>query len=444
MTTSPDCNSITARLADFVAQKPVEAQDLHSAALFALDAVANIVAGRRSGPGAILCNWAGTQSHANRPHDSGRRALLLGGLCHILEVDDLHRASVVHPGCVVVPAVWALGEADNAGFDGKKALTALLWGFEACTRIGAAVGRAHYKIWHNTATCGPFGAALAAAHLLNLNKGQTVHALGNAGTQAAGLWQFLDTGAMSKHLHAGRAAEAGVVAAELAAAGFTGAPEILEGPRGFFAAMCPDGDATQVLADTHAPWQVHLTSIKPWPSCRHTHPAIDAAQEIRHDMVARGLMLDAVARVDVSTYQAALDLCDRPQPASVYDAKFSLQHTIAAALAYDRIGFAAFEAQERDDLRALRGKITVQRAAGFDRAYPRNWGSEVSVTLLDGSILSASRCDAKGDPEAPLSDREMVDKARDLLIFGDYGEPDRLIDAILSMPAGGAVPRLGI
>ncbi len=107
-----------------------------------------------------------------------------------------------------------------------------------------------------------------------------MHALGNAGTQSSGLWQFIETGAMSKHLHAGRAAEAGVTAAELAALGFTGPPAILEGAKGLFAGACPDADPDAVTRDPNAPWQLRATSIKPWPCCRHTHPAIDAAIEL--------------------------------------------------------------------------------------------------------------------------------------------------------------------
>jgi 2-methylcitrate dehydratase PrpD len=179
-------------------------------------------------------------------------------------MDDLHRASVTHPGCVVVPAALAIGLQTRCS--GPALLDAILRGYEAVARIGMAVGPAHYRIWHSTATCGPFGAAMAAADLLGLDDSQTVHALGNAGTQSSGLWQFIETGAMSKHLHAGRAAEAGVTAAELAALGFTGPPAILEGAKGLFAGACPDADPDAVTRDPSAPWQLRATSIKPWPS----------------------------------------------------------------------------------------------------------------------------------------------------------------------------------
>ena len=259
---------------------------------------------------------------------------------------------MVHPGCVVVPALLALG----GGRDGRQVLTGLLHGFEATTRLGMSVGPAHYRIWHNTATCGPFGSAMASAHLLGLSDEQAMHALGNAGSQAAGLWEFLETGAETKHLHAGRGAEAGVVAAGLAAHGFTGAPRILEGERGFYAAACPDGDPSRLLADPQAPWQVHLTSIKPWPSCRHTHPAIACGQDIRQQMKKAELSAENISEIGVETYQAALDLCDRPDPQSPYAAKFSLQHCTAAALTEPEVVFSSFETQARDRLAQVCGK----------------------------------------------------------------------------------------
>jgi len=242
--------SLTQQLTELIAAKPVAPADLEHAALLTLDAIANALAGRASEPGAILLRWAETVA----PTDAARRAFLLGALTHILETDDLHRTSVVHPGCVVVPAAWAV--ATREGIRGHAMLRAVLWGFEAATRVGMAVGPSHYRLWHNTATCGPYGSAMATAALLRLDLRSTVHALGNAGAQSAGLWQFLEAGTMTKHLHAGRAAAAGVLAADLAQAGFTGPPAILEGAKGWFAAACPDADPDAVMRNPDDPWQL--------------------------------------------------------------------------------------------------------------------------------------------------------------------------------------------
>ena len=423
--------SLTAGLVDLIRARPVAAADLEAAALMTLDGIANMLAGRRTEPGRILRAWG-----AGGRDDAGRRALVMGGCMHVLEVDDLHRASVCHPGCVVIPAVLAL--AQDRRMTGEAFLRAVLFGFEAVCRVGMSVGKAHYKVWHNTATCGPFGAAMAAATVLGLDDEAAIHALGNAGTQSAGLWEFLNTGAMSKHFHAGRAAEAGLVAAELAGAGFTGPPAVLEGPQGLYAGACPDADPGAVLRDPGAPWQVHAVSIKPWPACRHTHPVIDAALDL-----SGGVEAGAVAGIEALTYQAAVDVCDRAEPTSPYEGKFSLQHCVAAALADGKVAFESFEAPARARLAGLRAKVRVGAAEPYQSAYPASWGGEVSVTLVGGRRLTARKPECKGDPEAALDKAEIVEKARDLLRFAGLADPRPVIDGVLGMAAGGAVPEIG-
>lgn len=423
--------TLTEQLTELIVAKPAAPTDLEQAALLVLDAMANALAGRATEPGAILQRWAS----ANDAIDADRSAFLLGSLTHILETDDLHRASVVHPGCVVVPAAWTV--AVREGIRGHAMLKAVLWGFEAVTRVGMAVGPAHYRIWHNTATCGPYGSAMAAAALLQLSPAATVHALGNAGTQSAGLWQFLEAGTMTKHLHAGRAAEAGVLAADLARFGFTGPPNILEGAKGWFTATCPDADPAAVIRDPDAPWQLLQTSIKPWPSCRHTHPTIDAAHELRHQIAA-----DAIETVEVVTYPAALEVCDRPLPQSDYEAKFSLQHCVAAALTQENVNFAAFNEATRAELADLRERVTLQASEPYASAYPQAWGGAVTVTLRSGERLTVQRTHAKGDPEAALSPVELIAKARMLMVYGGVREPDRLIDAILALSDDSPLPPL--
>lgn len=432
---SLSATSLTARLAALIAARPLGSEDYRAAALFTLDALANALAGRNTPAGAILLDWANAE-----PLAAGREALLLGGLTHILEVDDLHRASVVHPGCVVVPAAYALARrraGQNDPVRGRAFLAAVLRGFEACCRVGMAVGPAHYRIWHNTATCGPFGAAYAAGDLLGLDHAAMTHALGNAGTQSSGLWQFLETGAMSKHLHAGRAAEAGLLAADLAVRGFSGPPQILEGEKGFFRATCADPKPERLLADPDAPWQLRLTSIKPWPSCRHTHPAIDAGLSLAAKIGNR-----KIERIRVATYQAALDVCDRVAPRSEYEAKFSLQHTTAAALMDGHVDFASFDAAARERLAPVAARVEIAATAPYLQRYPTAWGAEVVVHLDDGSELNATREHAYGDPENPLDENAMRAKAAMLLKYGGVAAPQTFIDAVLALADDAALPDL--
>jgi 2-methylcitrate dehydratase PrpD len=238
--------TLARELVRLIRTKTITGKDREIAALFVLDTLACALGAREAEPARMIGAVAPPASG-----DIARRAFHLGGLAHILEMDDLHRGSVTHPGCVVIPAAWALAEARDAG--GHDFLDAVIAGYEACCRIGMSVGREHYRIWHNTSTCGPFGSAMAAAELLRLSEDAAVWALGNAGTQSCGLWQFLESGAMSKHLHTARAAESGLLAALLAAEGFSGAPDILEGPKGFYAGLCPDPAPEAVTADPDNP-----------------------------------------------------------------------------------------------------------------------------------------------------------------------------------------------
>ncbi|SVD72056.1 uncharacterized protein METZ01_LOCUS424910, partial [marine metagenome] len=155
--------TLTEKLIELIERKNIEEKDTKAASWFVLDAMANIVAGRNTEPGKILNRW-----FLEEPANTSRNVLWMGASMHILEVDDLHRQSVVHPGCVVIPTVLSLGMRED--ISGQQILEAVVKGFEACTRLGNSVGPAHYKIWHNTATCGTFGAAYAAGSLLGLGK----------------------------------------------------------------------------------------------------------------------------------------------------------------------------------------------------------------------------------------------------------------------------------
>ena len=416
-------SSLTAQLTNLIHQIPIGQHDQEVAALFMLDAVANSVAGRNSEAGKIILQWV-----KSRLSDQGRCAFALGALTHIVEMDDLHRTSVTHPGCVIIPAVMAC--ALEQGATGHQILKAVLNGFEACTRIGNAVGTEHYKVWHNTATCGPYGSAMALSVLLGLDHAQTVNALGNAGTQSSGFWQFLETGAMSKHLHAGRAAESGMLAAQLASQGFSGPAHILEGEKGMFAGMCKNPNPKAITASPEQGWQLLQTSIKPWPCCRHTHPVIDAALELSNK-----IDIKEVESISIKTYPAALNVCDRPIPDSLYEAKFSLHHCVAAALSDGKVEFDSFDSQSRQRLAHIRQRVKVSVAEPFESAYPQSWGAGVFVTMKNSEEISVQRDKCKGDPDLPLSRDEMIDKARMLMEFGDMeSKPaESLISNILSL-----------
>lgn len=415
--------SLTRDLTRLIREKPVTDRDLEWASLFVLDTLACALGALPTSPARMLNAVAPPASS-----DTARKAFYLGGLSHILEMDDLHRDSVTHPGSVVIPAAWAVAHEQDIG--GAAFLKAVLAGYEACCRIGMSVGKKHYRVWHNTSTCGPFGSAMAVAELIGLDETQTVWALGNAGTQSSGLWEFLAEGAMSKHLHTARAAESGVLASFLAREGFTGAENILEGDKGFYAGLCPDPIPAAVTAESERPWQLINTSIKPWPCCRHTHPAIDGAIALHSEIAG-----EAIARVQVGAYRAAIDVCDRPVPEDPYSAKFSLQHTVAIALADGRVDQASFDAESRQRMVGERQKVEVELAPTIEAAYPQSWGAEIIIETASGRRLSAARLEAKGDPGNPVTASELTQKARAQLLAGgsSAARADALIGAILGL-----------
>ncbi len=413
----PMAESLTRGLARAVRSLPVDGGDRRAAERFVRDWLGSYVAGGAAGEGRIL------EAYGGRARDPEGRAFLAAARSHVTETDDLHRASVTHPGCVVVPVALLLGR--EIGAAGHATLRAILAGYEVMLRVGEALGPAHYRIFHNTATAGPFGAAAAAASLLELDEDGWVWALGNAGTQAAGLWQFNDEGAMSKPLHAGHAASAGLRAALLAAEGLTGAERILEGEKGLFAGLCPDPRPAAVLRPAPG-WKLPETSMKPYPCCRHVHPAIDAALEIRNAWGG-----GAPSSVRIRSYPAALDVTDRPHPRTPHEARFSIQYAVGWTLLHGLPGLASFAPSALDDPGV--GKVLSGTEVGVDAeleaAYPERWGAEVEVRGEDGSVHRVRRTAATGDPDLPLEDEALDAKARGLMTWAGLSDEEQ--DALL-------------
>ena len=422
--------SLTEQLSAFlVATKSADLPPsvVDDAKYYTLDWLGSAIAGTVTEPGRMLLAYALAQAGQGatvlglgEQRNADLAALTNGGLSHIVEMDDLDRASVVHPAAPIIPAALAVAERERAS--GLAFLTAVVLGYEVAIRIGEAVGKTHYRLWHNTATCGIFGATAAAGWLLGLSEQQMTWALGNAGTMSAGLWEFNADGAMSKHLHAGRAASSGVLAADLARQGFTGARHILEGERGFFTATSQDAEPERVVEGLKRgmeTYRISGVSIKPHASCRHTHPAIDAALALRQQP---GFALDQITQVEVETYQAALDLTDNPQPTTPYAAKFSLYYCVACALWRGSAGLSDFTSQAIVDknVRHLMAKVSLVHSPELEARYPKEWPVRVTVTLADGRALTRTVDAPKGDPENPLSWDELEDKFHKMVAGTDY------------------------
>ncbi|HTO18915.1 MAG TPA: MmgE/PrpD family protein [Pseudomonas sp.] len=358
-------------------------------------------------------------------------ALVNGASSHLVEQDDLHNSSVLHPATVVFPA--ALAAAQDLGKSGRELLLASLAGYEAGIRIGEFLGRSHYRIFHTTATVGTLAAAVAVGKLMGFDKEQFINLLGSAGTQAAGLWEFLRDAADSKQLHTAKAAADGLLAAYLTADGLSGARNILEGEQGMAAGMSTDADPRWLSDRLGERWALAETSFKFHASCRHTHPAADALLAL---MQRENLTADEIARVTTRVHQGAIDVLGRVVvPQTVHQAKFSMGTVLGLIALYGKAGLTEFHTHALTDPRVgqFRDKVSMRLDPEVDGAYPQRWLGRVEVVTVDGRTLTAAVDDPKGDPGNTLSRAELEDKFRRLVAFSgarSAAEAGVLIDRV--------------
>ncbi|MBD9601099.1 MmgE/PrpD family protein [Pseudomonas sp. PDM10] len=351
-------------------------------------------------------------------------ALVNGASSHLVEQDDLHNSSVLHPATVVFPAV--LAAAQEHGKSGRDLLLASIAGYEAGIRIGEFLGRSHYRIFHTTATVGTLASAVGVGKLLGFDQEQFINLLGTAGTQAAGLWEFLRDAADSKQLHTAKAAADGLLAAYLTQDGLTGARNILEGDQGLAAGMSSDADPGKLSNGLGSRWALLETSFKFHASCRHTHPAADALQNVmrEHELTHKN-----IAKVVTHVHQAAIDVLGRVVvPKTVHQAKFSMGTVLGLIAVHAKAGLTEFDRLALTDLdvASFANNVSMELDLEVDRAYPQQWLGRVQVTTTDGRVF-LSKCDEpKGDPGNTLSRLELEEKFRRLLSFSEARTPDQI------------------
>ncbi len=342
-------------------------------------------------------------------------ALVNGAASHFVEQDDLHNSSVLHPGTVVFPAV--LAAAQEVGATGKDLIAAAVAGYECGVRVGEFLGRSHYKVFHTTGTAGKLAAAAGVAHILKLDADRMQHALGSAGTMAAGLWEFLRDAADSKQLHTAKSAADGLMAAYIARDGFTGARAIFEGKQGMAAGMSSDADARWLTDGLGTRWATAETSFKFHASCRHTHPAADALLTL---MQQHGLKADDITRVTAHVHQGAIDVLGPvTDPQTVHQSKFSMGFVLALIAVLGRAALPDFtdKSIKNKELRIFHDRVRMVLDSDIDAAYPRKWIGRVTVQTADGRTLECRVETPKGDPENTLSRTELEDKAQRLVAY---------------------------
>ena len=353
---------------------------------------------------------------------------------HVVEQDDLHNSSVLHPATVVFPA--ALAAAQEKGVSGRELIAASVAGYEAGIRVGEFLGRSHYRVFHTTGTAGTLASAVATARILGVDTETMIHTLGSAGTQAAGLWAFLRDGADSKQLHTAKAAGNGVLAAYMSADGLTGAQAIFDGPQGMAAGMSSDADASRLDADLGTRWALAETSFKFHASCRHTHPAADA---LLAAMTEHGLKADDIAAVTTRVHQGAIDVLGAVDvPHTIHQAKFSMGTVLGLIAVHGVAGLTEFDQLALTDpaVTAFRDKVTMTLDDEVDAAYPARWLGRVDIETTDGRRFSGAIDEPKGDPGNTLSRDELEAKFTRLVRFADAAddtETRALIDHVWAL-----------
>lgn len=342
-------------------------------------------------------------------------ALINGASSHVVEQDDVHNGSVLHPAAVVFPAVIAAAQAE--GKSGAEVLLASIAGYEAGIRIGEFMGRSHYRVFHTTGTVGTLAAAAAVAKLYGMDAEGINQALGSAGTQAAGLWEFLRDAADSKQLHTAKAAADGLMSAWIARAGFTGAKRILEGPQGMAAGMSSDANPAALTDGLGERWATAETSFKFFASCRHTHPAADALKDL---MLREKISADQIASVTAHVHQGAIDVLGPvTDPKTIHQAKFSMGTVLGLVAVHAHAGLGEFEDHALQDAKVavFRDKVEMEPDDEINAAYPRQWIGRVTVRTTDGRTLPGRVDVPKGDPGNTLSRPELEAKALQLGAF---------------------------
>jgi 2-methylcitrate dehydratase PrpD len=360
-------------------------------------------------------------------------ALLNGAMGHSLDFDDTHADSSLHASAPVVPAAFAVGE--MVGASGREVLTAIVAGYEVCCRLGNALDpTSHYaRGFHPTATAGTYGAAAAAAKLFGLSEQQIISAFGVSGSQAAGSLQFLVNGAWNKRYQVGAAAMNGVIAATLAKNEFVGAIESVEGKHGLLVGYTDTPHPDKAVAGLGASYETMKIGIKPYPSCRYTHAAIDALIALRRE---HNLTPDQIKRVEIGLHRNGItltgDAATKRHPTSIVGGQFSMFFTGALALDQGRFGWDDYIRLGDSAINALADKFEVVPDSRLEgRSHP--FGARVSIMTEDGGTHERLHDDPSGEPTSFPTAQAMSEKFLTLVKPVLHARAQTFADAILSL-----------
>jgi len=367
-------------------------------------------------------------------------ALANGILANAADNDDTHKRALLHTGSVVVPPALALAE--TLGLSGRDLILALVAGYEVAVRVGMAVMPTHYRYWHSTATNGTFGAAACAAKALGLDADGVQRTLGLAGTQAAGLNTFFESGDMTKSIHPGKAALNGMLSAQLAQLGATSPPTILEHPKGYLNAYSTEPKPQKLTEGLGRSWEILQNGFKYFPSILASHSPIQATLAIvrKHRFDPR-----QIARISNETYNTVKSHFSSKDVSTVMAARVSVPYCVAISAIDGELTQAQFAPARINDplLREVLARTEVIADAELNKLYPDKFPARVTIALKDGESFQETVLIPKGDPQDPLTAAELEAKfhgnAEALLGVARSGE---LLQAIYGLPDARNTDRL--
>lgn len=329
--------------------------------------------------------------------------------------DDTYEPGTLHAGSSVLSAALALAE--KHAMDGQTFLAAVIAGYEVATRVAAAVSPSHYASgFHNTGTCTVFGAAAAASRVLKLDALALAETFGLAGATAGGLRQHqIDGSMLDSAFHGARAAQSGVMVAQLGFEGVRGPAAILEGPLGFCAVMAPERDVSRLTRGLGTDYEFEKTTIKPYPTCRFVHGPTEAALALKH---MHQIEPGSIREVTVATFRQSIEVSSRPDINTPFDAVVSHQYSVALALIKEKIELSAITAGADGDpqVLALMRKVRVIHDDALEKDFPRSWPHRVSIVMNDGRNFSLLSEYPPGRvapiPRATIDDKFLAQSAR--------------------------------
>ena len=352
----------------------------------------------------------------NKSYSPSAAALLNGTLAHSLDFDDTHAEASLHSSAPILAAALAAAEMNKSS--GQQLITACVVGYEIQIRLGLAGGSsAHYKKgFHPSATCGIFGAAAAAGYLMGLNKDQYISAFGIALSQSAGSMQFLTDGAWTKRSHVGQAAQNGLSCAIMAAEGFKGPSKAFEGKWGYFHSYASGGDMEKAIDGLGKKFETLNLGVKPYPSCRYSHAAIDGIIELKNEL---GFSTAELDDIDIGLSETALNiigypLSDKQNPKSVVDGQFSMPFCAAVTVKSGGLKWDDYKNHLNDsDTLSLCNKIKVSPDKDAEECCPEYMSAKVKV-VVKGKKYEKFVKIPKGEPENFMEDSEFISKFRSL------------------------------